>query len=342
MITFESDCKLLDKFIIINAGLSGNNELIKNAGIISSLEGIGQSIVSDIKAGFQERGWKFILDYLTPAIFKRFFGFTGMIVGFVLEATGIHVDDYIIKAFDWAKDQVKSLISSKGEITKEDVDSMTNGLSASSSLSVLYEIEKQGHIVNILKNNSMEKTAGVFDFIPKIISWLIGEGKYKTIPELIKGLIKWFIKAVLLGVAGISGAKYLVNKTTEPSTEQSATPKEQIVNPIPAAQSHSLNASGQGMQHHENAYNTAWVVKLINNSIPDTLIAWALRIYPQLAGHENEIRQSSSFNNMVSILDNNYNTNTPAYLEIIPNSGLHTWKDIVDRFVGETARNIKE
>jgi len=340
MTTFEQDCQLLDKIMIINAGLSNDPTLIKQAGIVSMLEGVGQSIVGEVKAGFQERGWKVILDFLSPAIFKRFFGWPGAAIDLVLTGLGIHLDDYMISAFSWVKDQITNLISSKGEVTKEDINSMTNGISASGSLSALYEIEKQGQIVHILQSYQIEKTAGILSPIWGFISYVFGMGSKKTATELIKGIIKWFIKAVLLGIVGVTAAKHLLGPSQDtPNTNSPETPKEQILNQVPAAQSHSLNHSGQGAQFHTNAYDTAWVVKLVNDSIADTLVAWATKIYPQLAGHEDDIRKSSSFNNMVSILERNYDDSKPSYLEIIPDSGLHTWKDIVDRFVGDIRIN---
>ena len=96
--------------------------------------------------------------------------------------------------------------------------------------------------------------------------------------------------------------------------------------------SNSFTASGDGNQYHINDGSTVWVVPLINKSIEKTLIWWAVTIYPELKGNESELTQSSSFNNMVSILKAGIEPNHPDYLTIP--QGLHTRKEVVDRFAG--------
>lgn len=338
--SFEQDCLILDKFIIIHAGLSNDKDIIKNAGIVDDLKGFAQTIISDVSNNFKTNGWHAVWEYLTPSIFGRFFGPVGTIAGIGLSAFGINIETI----FNYVKNLVTSTVESKGSLSRQDIDEIAEkatGNNVQASLEVFYQIEKQGQIVHVLRKNcSFDKEAGFTSMLGGVIRSLFGLKK----GPVLAGLIKWFIKAVLIGTIGIETVKHFEGTSgTGPSAEPSTSKKEQeyIRHEVPAAQSIPLKASGQGTQFHPNAYNTAWIVKLVNSKIGDTLVAWATVIYPELKGHEEDIRNSSSFNNMVSILETNYDTNSPEYLEIIPDSGMHTWKDIVDRFAGETAQKIK-
>src|SRR5271157_2407876 len=101
--SFESDCKLLDKFIIINAGLSKDPAIIKQASIVSELQGIAGSIISDVKERYQKEGWMVVLDYLAPTIFARFVPLPAFVISLLMGGFGINMGDILHKASELVK-----------------------------------------------------------------------------------------------------------------------------------------------------------------------------------------------------------------------------------------------
>lgn len=167
---------------------------------------------------------------------------------------------------------------------------------------------------------------------------------------LIAGIVIWLLKTVLFGSLLIAGASVVKKIITPTQTEQSAqapaspispaSPAQQTDKvPAPASTADPFKASGNGQQYFISDFNNIWVVPLLNGSIDDTLIAWAVDVYPELNGQEFAIESSSAFDNAVSMLKRNFNAKDSSNL-IMP-IGLHTRKQVVDLFAKDV-KTLKE
>jgi len=161
-------------------------------------------------------------------------------------------------------------------------------------------------------------------------------GKSKIL-MIIAGIIVWAIKSILLGAGVVGGSKLINNyvnkdKPSENNNPEQPKPTQQTHFNIPEAIPNSFKSSNDGNQYHTNDGSSIWIIPLLNKDVAKTLIWWATSIYPELKGHESEITNSTPFNNMVSILNTQIDPAHPEYATIPP--GLHTRKEVVDRFAG--------
>ena len=328
---FEKDSQLLDRLLVISAGITQDQKIIKHAGIVDSLGGMAQSVHTSVTNKISRDGiLATLMAYLSPAFFGLIWGPFKYIIP-VASFAGLDISGIFSKVID----SVKSVISNTGDFTKDDAsriaDESTKSLSSQASLELLHSFNESGQIVSLARSG-------------------FGKSKSSIIGKVLgHGLLRWFIKAVLIGVAAFEGTKLIKEKAfgikDEPfipgepvSTNQVSKIKKYD---LPDIQQFDLNPSGKGTQYHLNSGNTFWMVDAFK-SIPDTLLAWAKSIYPEINGYENEVRNSESFNRMVSIIsDASKDIGGNSFFKMPVDSGLHTWKDVVDRFVGETASKIK-
>lgn len=374
---FERDSQLIDKLIVINAGLSGDRDLIKQAGIVDSLGGMAESIKQAVADRVKQEGTiGAAATYLVPFLLSGPLRWITLIAYWFFD---VSVGSLLKKAFDAAQ----GTIDEKGDFTEADASKVAEDVTApvvkAASLEPLYELEKkgllvaamEGKLINTAQRSRYRRSPGIWGRIKNIFRSL-GRGKSKI---LAGGFIRWFIKAALLGVAAIEGPRLLGIKDDPNAAEAPAQAPAQQQGEVlnmpgvpkwlmgllpggrmpsqtrPARPSYNLppkiphklklNTGNRGTEYHVNRTPTMWFVRLSGN-VARTLLAWAVTIYPELRGHEAQIRSSKSFNTMVSRLGTKYSADTPGYLQILPDSGLHTWKDIVDHFAGEVAQKIKK
>jgi hypothetical protein len=320
---FQKDSEIITKFVVISAGLSNNTELIKNAGMVDTLKNIGQGIVEDVKTRFEKEGWAALVTYFV-------YGKLGILspIYWVLQGVehffGISPGSVLKSAIDMAR----GVTESTGTFTEQDADDIANkvtsGITSTASLNYLYLLEKNGEIVNSLK-----KEAGIFQRLINNLNPNMKKG-------LIGGMFRWLIKAILLGVSAAWATVKGVGKAEIPGAVVSESPSisgSMRISNLPPTKSHNLVSSGKGNQYHVNEGNTIWIVPLVNSDVKETLLRWVVEVYPELKEKIDELKGSSSINRMVSLLESNYNPQYPGYLQIVP--GLHSWKDIVDRSIGD-------
>lgn len=168
---------------------------------------------------------------------------------------------------------------------------------------------------------------------------------------LIGGIIVWFLKTLLVGAGLVAGAGLIKDVVTPDKDQETPTPKPEgegaaynkpapAVKPyVPPKKLDPFTPSGNGKQYFSNDTNNVWIVPLINRSINDTLIAWAVDVYPALRGKEFEIEMSPAFNAAVSRLKRNFVAKQPGSL-IMP-IGLHTRKQVVDLFSRDVKKQMK-
>lgn len=356
-IQYFADTLLLEKLAIMEYGLT------KEAGLAEALEGMASSIIGNIKEEVKEKGMATVLEeHLVSGIILKMLGPWGYAIEFGAKALGFDINSYIDSLINF----VKSAISSGKQLTFDEVNQAgksLSGVTASNDMFMfLRKAEAEGNIM---------KYAGIGDYLSiankanpffggkgGILSRIFGNlfnmrsgGKSKIL-MIIVGLIVWAIKTILLG-AGVAGASSAIGnyihkdapaetKSQDNTTENASFQTENSVHPVkvnlPPTIPNSFSSSGDGNQYHINDGSSVWVVPLVNQSVEKTLTYWANSIYPELKGHESELNQLSSFNNMASALKAGLEENHPDYLTIP--QGLHSRKDIVDRFVG--ALNLKD
>ena len=352
-IQYVADTLLLEKLAVMEYGLT------KNAGIVDMLGGMASSIKDEISNKVKEKGLATVLEeYLVSGAIMKMLGVWGYPIKWGAELLGFDVDGFIDSLIQF----VKNAISSGKTLTLDEVNqagkSLGGVVASSNDLFVfLRKAEFEGTIMKNAgigdyigkANNNIPFFGGSGGILGRIFGNLArtGNGKSKIL-AIIVGIIVWAVKTVLLG-AGVAGVSTMIkNYKGTPSEEKSDKPtedagyqtqvgnSEESAHPVkvnlPAAIPNSFSSSGDGNQYHINDGTTVWVVPLVNKSVAKTLIWWTTTIYPELKGYENEISQTSSFNNMVSILSAGVETDHPDYLTIP--QGLHTRKDVVDRFAG--------
>lgn len=173
---------------------------------------------------------------------------------------------------------------------------------------------------------------------------------------LAAGILVWFLKTFLLGAglvtAGV-GAKMLYDKGKEVVTDKSsselqekkthdydyeptqtasrpATPKYTV-----KQTGSTFKPSGAGTKYFPNSGGSLWMVPLIGRSINNTLIEWALDVYPESAKAKHLFERSDDFQRTVSLLKRNYNYRDPDNL-VMPRQ-FHSRKQVVDSFIEDVA-----
>lgn len=368
---YESDCQLIDKLMIIHAGLSQEEEIVKQAGLADQLGGAAQTITQAVKDRVNTYGVvPTIATYLTIPFLSSIWRPLGILAP--LAAYIFNID--ISALFKSVVDSVQSIISSTGEFTQEDAarvaDQSTSSIIKGASLAPLRELEKRGQLVDAIQGKlikeAQRRKPSVFSkygILGKIFG-SVGGGLRKV---LFGGFLRWAIMAFLMGIALFEGPKLFMGEKGE-TAQAPNNPADSIGLPgvptfltnlfvgktpaqpqapqynLPPVVKHNLKpTSGVGEQYHPNSDKTMWLIPLVG-SVSNTLWKWAEAIYPELKGHQDLAANSASFNKLVSII---YSVNAeimgsnPSHVQMPINSGIHSWKDVVDRFVGEIAAKIK-
>lgn len=209
-------------------------------------------------------------------------------------------------------------------------------------------------------DRSGQQAGGNILFAPKDSSLLykiFGARGKKGAAGLIIAVVAWLVKTVIgsaMLAGGVSAAKGLLPGSSEDS--KSETPSDGKIFNIPGIESldeletvtvglgmddrHEIGtpSSGAGTQWHENDEQTAWLVPLIGD-VKNTLLEWAVEIYPQLNGYENEIRNLPSFNKIASLLSRGHNKSGSRYL-VVP-EGFNRRIDIVNTFAKDAFNLVK-
>lgn len=147
-------------------------------------------------------------------------------------------------------------------------------------------------------------------------------GRSKAIWFLV-GIIGWAIKTLLVGAGLAAVGNYLKNKINNTQSEK------------PPTNSNIINGYDLTTNHQEKRFannnQEDWEIKLINNSIEDTLLVWIKDIYPNLQLPEEKITSSSQFLRIQEIMSHNFDPET------LPNfrmpKGFYSRKQVVDLIV---------
>lgn len=358
---YLSDTLLLEKVLRIEEGIT------KQAGLVDSFRNAANAIKEQVANRVKQDGVGITLvNYIAPAVLGRIWPPLG-IVATLASLWGVNIGQIM----NGMMNSLKSKIESGQLLTMSEINDAGKSVSGSLGgseddifkseagddfLYALRKIETDGKLTSLVREAQYRSWSGAFKAAPNLrgsggvlgkIFGSVGRGKGKW---LLIGIVIWFVKTVLLGAGLVEGTEAAAkavgvkdkvdeiktNITTDNKSDEKQdtyhadyiAPAVSIPNTIP----HNFKPSGQGQQYHLNDGQSIWIVPLLNGDTADTLISWALSIYPEIQGRENELRSLQPFNNMVSILNSGINPKSPNYLTVP--KGLNSRKTVVDKFIG--------
>jgi len=237
--TYEQDSALIDRLIIIDAGLSGNPKLIRRAGIVDMLGGLATTIQNIVAERVRSEGVAgALVTYMGTSALWGIHPMLG-VVSMVANAFGYSPG----AMFKWAYDEVSKHIKQKGEFTENDAkriaEQASTKLAVTASLEPLHQLNKEGKISYVLQGRGFEDKSGLEKYAKKGLFGSMGSavgmlnifkyfGKGKTSFALLGGIFKWALWAVLMGLTLIEGPKLVANlfgagygKSSPSSSEES-------------------------------------------------------------------------------------------------------------------------
>lgn len=185
------------------------------------------------------------------------------------------------------------------------------------------------------------------------IKWL-AEGPGKSIIEklmgknLAKGWIgrffKWLFQTIL-GACSMFVKRKLVQKTFSGDTKPAAgEPAQQSAIPTPPAVPAWLKPSGFGTENQDP--RAIWEEDVPLNTIGDTLVNWALQIYPQLGPQRGQLASSPMLKTIVNVIKSENSENHYPSITWMPHQfgqySANSRKELVDLFVGDVASKMPE
>lgn len=379
---FEKDSILIDKLNLMALAYTNDSDLIKQAGLIDDLKGVANTVMQAVKTRFETEGIGAIATYLAPGMLWAYFGPAGLLIAWAFQAMGITPGSLIKPIQDKIVATVQSTgmftTQDADRISKE----VAPAVSATASLAVLHQLHKKGELNQLFKTAAGEPSKGILGWIASFASKIsgLGTGVARSVSSgFIGWFIKAILMGVALVEGPTLAMKLLGGQATTPTQpgQPTQTPgqpqagqpaasqswweeyQEKLFGPkpgtyevtpqqptqsydLPQPISHNLQPSGVGETYFINDATHIWMAPLVNDSIRDTLLRWAVAIYPELSSKTRELASTPSFNKMVSELSKTYDSSDSGQLRILPHREIHTWKDIVDRFVGEIASKLKD
>lgn len=370
------DTMLLDKIYLIEIAadftadmtIKSDSGLIKQAGMADSLLGsLSGSIMSFAKKHIDTSSISSVMvslaEFLVPAVLFKVNPILGVLeliasqMGFnvvkivkdIITTVYHAISDKRLPTLDEINSVGKSAVSSvAGDINAENDVNQTIDKS-SSMFQELHIIEKQGQLTRLklaapspASSSSLnipflggKKGTGIVENIFGNLFQKRAKGKAMW---LMGGFVVWIMKTLLLGAGLIAGAEAvhgLLGGKKETTNQVSQT--NQQTQPI---ESHHapLTPTGRGQDVHTNDHETStWIVPLINNSISDTLIAWAEDIYKEFLNEEEVLKQTQAFHNTIDILKAGLEAENNKLA--VPKQ-FKTRKQVVDSFAIQAANNL--
>lgn len=369
---YISDSLLIEKLAAMEFGI------VKEAGIFDMLGGVASSIKNQVQEhvskdhpGGVAGG---VLSLMAPAVLFRLHPLLGILY-LIGTAFGFDITTIFGKIMALIKPKLESGQSISPEevndIGKSVVASVAGPMEATASSDLLehlrinpiMKIAQKSDLSSFLREmtNSQNSAAQALPKVP----WLMGDKGASPIQSifgelfqqrrtgkakwLLGGFVVWIIKTILAGAGllAVTGAvSNMLGHKTDNANQKSDVSSKEKNETVPASTDTKttvpdvqLKASGRGEQVFTNDANNIWVIPLVSASIPDTLITWAIDVYPSLQGHDNEIESSPSFQRLVNLLHTNQKPTSPNNL-VMP-KGYTSRKQVVDSFIGDVARSLK-
>jgi len=363
-LSYIADTLLIERLYFMDAAIK------KQAGLSEDFSNAVSGAMSGAKEAIQSY-WKQHVDFsspknailsaielLVPVTLMRINPLIGM------AANLLGGEEVIVSILDAFKDPLKAKAESGEAIDLSHINAIAKSLipatestEIKTSSDPFYSIRKIVNEGKLLKTAQSRSPRGTLEDLlhglkpaPKgtsILGRIFPIVKGSGMKGLLVGLIGWFIKTVLLsiGMIGVGGAiKGIIHPGGDSSSAGAvaSTTAPAAVTPqisLPTAKANNLQKSGLGEQFHPNDETHSWIVPL-NGDVKNTVLNWAIAVYPELRGYDQEILQTPSFNRMSNILNAFYNPMYPNYLTMP--RGVNKIIDVVDVFAGDIKKENED
>lgn len=304
-LSYIADTMLLDKIALID------NTMFKTAGMMDDISGTVQSWAKEnIDLSSTESVIESLSKLMEPAVIGMISPVLGIADAVVKELTGFSITGVIASLLK----PIFSKLKAGEPINSSDINGFGSSImGVESSLEPIREFEKNGQLLVLVKNGAGHNWLG--DLFKKL--FVAGPlGKQKGF-GLITGLAVWILKTVLKGAGllaltgGVLGLAGLKNKKNQESSQSQQNQQTNQTEPtyisnenipyMPQSSPNNFKSSGVGEDAHRNDQSTVWWLPL-NGTVENTLLGWTKKIYPELDGHDQEIRMNNSFARISNIL----------------------------------------
>lgn len=344
---FISDTILVERVAALEFGL------VKQAGLFDSLNlgGIADSIKSfvsghvsdDAPGGYVGS----VLALMAPSVLWRINPFVGILY-LVASQFGFDIQSAVSKIVEMLKPKLEKGLSVTAdeinEIGKSVIAQHIGGTSTAAPDDFFEPLRK-------LSNADLNKLAaggGGGSLVQRIFGQLFsapktaGKGKW-----LLGGFIIWLIKTVLVGAGLLAGAEAISGALghKKPGSDKPVAPSSK-----PEETSGTGSTYPQKQETVPSKITSApvssqelWVVPLVGDgTVEDTLIAWALDLYPNLSHYDNIeqiIKSTPSFTATAALLKKDPRKIGSRTL-VMP-ADLSSRKQVVSFFIDDVIRNLK-
>jgi len=155
---------------------------------------------------------------------------------------------------------------------------------------------------------------------------------------LLGGFIVWIIKTVLVSAGLTAAREWITGKLPKSTTPDQKDNKESKTSPTETSSYFKKLEPSSKTDEKE-----MWVVPLVGDgTVEDTLIIWALDLYPNLKHYENIeniIKNAPSFRTVVSLLKKDPRKIGPKSM-VMPEE-FHDRKSVIDIFIDDVIRSLK-
>lgn len=363
---YLSDTILVEKIAAMEFGLTKQAGLADSLGldgIASSIKNfVGEHVNSEAPGGYVGG----VLGLMAPAVLWRINPFVGILY-LVASQFGFNIQGVVSKIIEAIRPKLQ-----RGEkISTEEINSIGKSIVAGEvgttaeaapsdllaplrAMEISGELQKQsadpmdamkaffGQRTSTLPSTPLLSGGGGSP-IQRIFGTLFnlpGRGRGKW---LLGGFIIWIIKTVLAGAGLLAGAEAISGllghkkpTETKPVEQKVETPQEST----PAGSSYVQVPKAK--PNKTQSTNELWVVPLVGNGVEDTLVAWALDLYPNLDKYdhiENIINSTPSFRATAALLKKD-----PTRLgrrSLVMPKEFSIRQDVVNTFIDDVIRNLK-
>lgn len=372
---YIADSILIEEVAALEFGLykqAGLFDSLNLGGIGSSIKGfVGDHVKEDAPGGYVGS----VLGLMAPAVLWRINPFVGILY-LIASQFGFDIQGVVSKIVD----AIKPKLMSGQQVSAEEVSSIGKSVVGSLAseaapddlfeplrkMSQSGELYKTAQSVDALKSllglspsagSTLPKTPFLFgsggSILQKVFGSLFslpnrGKGKW-----LLGGFVIWIIKTILAGAGLLAGAEAISGMMGHKKPTAPSTPGSSVVSPAPA---HHEDGSTYSMSPVSTSDAPAampaptpardsqelWVVPLVGDgSVEDTLVAWALDLYPNLDKYddiENIIKNSSAFRATAALLKND--PKKIGNKSLVMPSEFSSRKSVVDTFIDDVIRNL--
>jgi len=297
-IQYIADTLLIEKVIKLDSALT------KEAGLVDEVfSGVGSAVSSFVKSNIDTSSTgdlaKSVLELLVPGTLFRIHPLVSFLY-YIGREYGYDMAGMVSSITSKISDKIKA-----GEkVTPEEVNSAALSISKGASADLFAELralEQEGGLLKAAQRGRQPLGGSMFQsskrpLLYRIFGFLNQRGKGSG-KSLMGGFIAWFIKTILLsaGLLAVGGAakagvsKLKGDEKKEDGAEQGA-----------SSESAQKGYARQRQEPQQQAQRTGtWYVPILGGSVQNTVSDWTVEFNPDLAGYEDIIERTPTFNSSV-------------------------------------------